>query len=66
MLLNPEIITGSIVALVFGSSLIPTALRIRSREKVVLYLLLYLGLGFLLACMFQDRILLYFGIRFWL
>jgi signal transduction histidine kinase len=47
-MITPEIITVSIVTLVFGLLLIPAVLRLRSGEKVVFHLLLYMGLGFLL------------------
>ena len=48
-MITPEIIIVSIVTLVFGLLLIPAVLRLRSQEKVVFHLLLYIGLGFLLS-----------------
>ena len=40
-----EIITLSVAAVLFGIMLIPTAIRLLSRESVVLHLLLYMSLG---------------------
>ncbi|MBN1995079.1 MAG: GAF domain-containing protein [Anaerolineae bacterium] len=44
-LTTPEFMTASIAALVFGFSVILAALRLRSKESVIFYLLLYMGLG---------------------
>jgi signal transduction histidine kinase len=48
-MLTPEIIITAIITLILGIFLIPAFLRLRSREKVVFHLLLYLGLGLLLS-----------------
>jgi signal transduction histidine kinase len=48
-MITPETVIVSIITLVFGLLLIPAALRLRSEEKVVFHLLLYMGLGFLLS-----------------
>jgi hypothetical protein len=43
--MTPDIIIISITSLLFGLMLIPTSLRLLSKERVVFHLLLYISLG---------------------